>query len=170
MKAVGVQDGRGAGVLVVDMAADLDVVEDRQLFEQTYVLKGTGHAEAGDLVWLELGGGHAADLDLPLGRLVHAGEHVEDRGLAGAVRADQADQLVRSDGQVEIRHRGQAAEADGDAFRLQDDVAGHGYVTGGPASRSSLSSASPSSRLSFGIESLRRGRNCHSSRRPNRPC
>ena len=76
------------------------------------------------VIWYGLNScvGNAADVDLPLGRLVDAGEHVEDRRLAGAVRTDQADQLVRLDGEIEMRHRRQAAEADRDVLRVEQSV------------------------------------------------
>ncbi len=46
-------------------------------------------------------------------RRVDAGDHVEQRGLAGAVRADHADDLVLVDVEVELVQRAQAAERRG---------------------------------------------------------
>ena len=44
----------------------------------------------------------AGEADVAVGRLVDAGDHVEDRGLAGAVGADHADDLALVDAEVEL--------------------------------------------------------------------
>ena len=51
--------------------------------------------------------------------LVEAGQQVEQRGLAGAVRADQAGDAAALDLQVVDRHGGETAEGAGDA--VDDD-------------------------------------------------
>ena len=119
VKAVGVQHRGRAGILVVDVAADLDVGQHGQVLEETDVLERARHAQRGDVVCLVTGGRLATDEDLPLGRLIHAGEHVEDGGLPRAVRSDQSHQLVRLEREVEVAHRGEAAEADGDVPSLE---------------------------------------------------
>ena len=48
-----------------------------------------------------------------------AGEAVEEGRLAGAVGADEADDLARSDGEVGLRQREEAAEAAADLARLK---------------------------------------------------
>ena len=159
IERVRVQHRRRAGVFVVDMPADLDVVEHRQLFEKTNVLERARHAERRDLVRLEVVRGNAANVDLPFGRLVDAGEHVEHGRLPGTVRTDQTDQLVRLNGQIEVRHRRQAAEADRYVVRIKQSVPVSHQDTG----------AEPSSVL-FGAVSLRRRSTCHNSRRPSSPC
>src|SRR5437763_3322266 len=147
VKAIGVQHRGRAGVLVVDMAADLDVVEDRQLLEQPDVLERARQAEGGDVVRLASPRRLAVDEDLAVGGLIDAGEHVEDGGLSGAVRADQSDQLVRLEQEVEVAHRGEAAEANGHVFGFQE---WHQSTAGSPF--------------------FRFGSTCHSSRRPSSPC
>ena len=62
----------------------------------------------------------AAVADLARGRDVEAGEAVEERGLAGAVGADQADDLAVVDGEVDVADGGETAEAHGDAAGLED--------------------------------------------------
>ena len=53
-----------------------------------------------------------------------AGQHVEERGLAGAVRADQAVQPVRMHIQMHVRRHDQRAEPLVQAAHRQDRLAG----------------------------------------------
>src|SRR5215217_2528877 len=53
------------------------------------------------------------------------GEAVDEGALAGAVRADEADALARAEGEVDRAQGGEAAEALGDAGRLDDGGRGH---------------------------------------------
>ena len=55
----------------------------------------------------------------PVRGLVHAGDHVERRGLARAVGTDQGHDLPLVDLQVQVIHRHHAAELHGDVFNLQ---------------------------------------------------
>ena len=55
-------------------------------------------------------------------RLVHAGQAVEQRGLAGPVRADDREDLSPSLVQAYIRQAGDAAETKRDVAHLDDDV------------------------------------------------
>ena len=74
---------------------------------------------------------------VPGGRLVDAGEHVEERRLAGAVRADQRDDLAARHGEVDVVDGDEAAELLADAARDEDVV-----VRRRRASRSSRCDAS----------------------------
>ena len=58
--------------------------------------------------------------DLAGRRRVEAGDHVEEGRLAGAVRADQADDRALRDREVDLVDRDQAAEALGDLAGLED--------------------------------------------------
>ena len=60
--------------------------------------------------------------DPPLGRLVEAGDAVEDGGLAGAVRADQRGDVAAADGEGKVVDRHQAAEAHGQMLDREDRV------------------------------------------------
>src|SRR5258707_1269986 len=61
----------------------------------------------------------ALEDDLPgIGR-VYAGDHVEDGGLAGAVRADQAVDVALGNLERRVVHRAQAAERFADAADLE---------------------------------------------------
>ncbi len=61
----------------------------------------------------------AVEVDCALGGLVDAGEQVEDGGFAGAVRADQADELVLADFRVEVGDRLEPAEGDAQMLGLE---------------------------------------------------
>ena len=54
------------------------------------------------------------------GRRLEAADHAQQRGLAGAGGAEQADELAVADGQVEALDRADGAEALGDAADLED--------------------------------------------------
>ena len=101
------------------MQAHLDVVDDAQVLEQPDVLEGAGHPHPVDLVGLFAGGGHAVQQDGAPAGLVDVGQQVKDGGLARAVGADQAGDLVAADHQVEVVHCGQAAKVDAQAPDVQ---------------------------------------------------
>ena len=61
--------------------------------------------------------------DEPRRRLVDAGEHVEERRLAGAVRADQADDRALGNGEVDVVDRDEAAELLAQPLRLEQRLA-----------------------------------------------
>src|SRR5213594_2397570 len=92
---------------------DANVVEDRQVLEEPDVLERPRNAELADLVGLPAAEWPSTKKDLPRGRTVHAGEHVEDGGLAGSVGPDEPDELVPPDREREVGDRHKTAEADG---------------------------------------------------------
>ena len=120
LKSIRVQNGGRAGVLVVDMSADLHVVEHRELFEEADVLKRSRDAEGGDLVRFQVRGRNAADFDRAVARFVDAGEDVEHRRLSRAVRSDETDQLMRPDGEIEIGDGRESAKTDRDVARDEE--------------------------------------------------
>ena len=82
----------GAGA---DVEPGRHVAGDAELAEGPRGLEGAGHAEGRHPAGSEPRRRDAADLD-PAGRGSHqAADHVEQRALSGAVRADEADQLAR---------------------------------------------------------------------------
>ena len=113
---------RGKIVLHGLMQADLDVVDDAHLLEQTDVLEGAGHAHPVDLIGLFARRGHSIDQDGAAGGLVNIGQQVEHRGLTGTVGADQAGDLVAADHQVEAIHGGQAAKIDAQLTDIQNGL------------------------------------------------
>ncbi len=75
-------------------------------------LADVGHRHAGDVATLEQ--------DLPGGRRHFAGQHLEERGLAGAVRADDAAHLAVIDREVDVAVGGKTAIALGQAAACED--------------------------------------------------
>src|SRR5205085_1103799 len=53
-------------------------------------------------------------------RVVDAGDHVEERGLSGAVRPDEADDRALRDREVDAADRDEAAEPLGDVLGVED--------------------------------------------------
>ena len=97
----------------------LHIVQRGHVGKQADILEGTGNAQTVDLV-----GGHSLDIDAvnqhgAPGGLVHAGEQVENGGLARAVGADQAGNLGRANGDIEAVHGGQAAEVNAEVAHIQ---------------------------------------------------
>ena len=82
------------------MASDEDVLQHGHVGEEPDVLEGAGDACLGDQVGLGRQDG-ALVADRALGGDVQPGEAVEEGGLAGAVGADESDDLARVDGEVD---------------------------------------------------------------------
>jgi hypothetical protein len=100
--------------------ADEHVLERGHVLEEADVLKCSADAELGDGVRRLAGHVAARELDPAGRRLVDPGEHVEERGLARAVRADQADDRAGRDREVDVVDRDQPAELLADIYRMQD--------------------------------------------------
>ena len=79
------------------MRADQDVVAHAHAAEQRDVLEGAADAEAGHAVAAEALERAALEQDVAVGVAVDAADAVEQRGLAGAVRSDQAADLAIAD-------------------------------------------------------------------------
>src|SRR6185436_14797883 len=99
------------------VAADHDVFERGKVHEQADVLERAADAGGRDLVRLQAGETALVELEVAAVGRVDAGENIEQRGLAGAVRADQAVDLALADGEGHVAQRLHAAEALGDAIR-----------------------------------------------------
>src|SRR5688572_4452708 len=121
--------GMGARV-----APDHYVLERRQVHEQADVLERAADAGGGDLVRLEAGEAAAVEAEAAAVGLVDAGEHVEQRGLARAVRADEAVDLTFANRERDLTQRLDAAEAFRNAIPRKEV-----YVTQAQAARSSSS-------------------------------
>ena len=91
-----------AGVALLVMQADLNVILHRHGVEQANVLECTGNTNAVDLIDRLARGVLAVEQDGAVRGLVHLGEQVEDRGLTGTVRADQTGDLGLTDGQAKV--------------------------------------------------------------------
>src|SRR3979490_472681 len=93
------------------MPPDHDVVEHAHMMEQRQVLEGAADAEPGPRVGIECGDILAAIEQLAFGRPVAAGDAVDDRGLAGAVGADDREQLAVVDAKTDFGERTHATKA-----------------------------------------------------------
>ena len=91
--------------------ADQHVVEHAQVAEHAAVLEGAREAERGELLGRQAGDVAAREVDAAGVRRVEPGDEIEQRGLAGAVRPDDADQLALGDGERQRVDGGDAAEA-----------------------------------------------------------
>jgi hypothetical protein len=95
------------------------VLLDGHVQEEAQRLEGAREALARDLVRWEADDRFALEEDLALVGLVDAGDEVEERRLAGPVRADHADDLVLADEEVEVRDHLEATERLRDALQLE---------------------------------------------------
>src|SRR5207302_295536 len=109
--------------------------EHRVMLEDRRLLELAPDARVGDLRL-----GKAREVDglaeesAPRIRPRLAGDHVHHRRLAGAIRADDAAQFARVDGERKVVQGLEAVEADADALEVEDDAVGEvescpGHVT-----------------------------------------
>ena len=103
--------------------ADEQVLEHGRVLEQLDVLERAGDAEAGDLVRRAPAEVDAVELDRSRRRRVEPADEVEDRRLAGAVRADQREHLAARDVEGHAVDGADAAEADAEV--LDREQRGH---------------------------------------------
>ena len=96
-----------------------DIVENRKRRKQPDVLKRPCNAARRDAIRPSVRDGFAVNIYVAARRLIHAGDEIERRRLARAVRADQTDQLVRLNLQIQFRNGSQSAEADGRLVELE---------------------------------------------------
>ncbi len=104
------------------------VFENRHAGEQADVLERARDlglpvdAEAGQPLQQQLRAVGLAQRDHALGRLVEAGDAVEDRGLAGAVRADERGDVAAPGLEAEVVDRHQPAEAHGEVLNVENGI------------------------------------------------
>ena len=142
------------------LGGDGEVLAHGQVVEQLDRLPRPGQTAPGTDVWRQAGDVGAVQLDRAA-MLHESGDGVDERGLAGAVRADQTDQLAGLDVEIDTDHGVHAAERDRDAAGGQHRA--HGSVTiavGPPAA-----SAGPGVRfpLAAAAARLRRAAACGTS-------
>src|SRR5690606_15304091 len=145
------EDGGDGACLGPAVHAGHDVLEHRHLAEQPDVLEGAGDAGLGNLVRFAPHHLLAVEADGAALRLVEAGDAVEERGLAGAVRSDEAGDGASRDAEIDAVEDGVAGKAEGEAGELQQGRAGHrrcppeGQM---PLGRSSMMSSRPTAKTS----------------------
>ena len=76
------------------MGANPDVIRHREVRKQRNVLERAANSDLGDPVWRPRQDAHAVHQDVALARLIKPAEAIEEGCFAGAVRADQAEDLA----------------------------------------------------------------------------
>ena len=104
----------------VQMQAQEHILERGHLLEERGELKRAHEPARGDLMRAEAGDVLAVEDDRPAGRSQKSAQEIEAGRLAGAVRADQADDLALVDGEVDAVDGRQPAEEPGEIARLEE--------------------------------------------------
>src|SRR4029453_15133067 len=120
-----VDAGPGEDRSLVGEAGHSHVVERGERPEEADGLEGARQSEVVDLVRLPPVHPLAADVDVPVGWRVDAGEDVEGGGLPGTVRPDEPLQVPPADLEIEAVQRPQATELDARLSHLEQDLAAH---------------------------------------------
>src|SRR5882672_8346833 len=122
------------------------VGDDWEVPERARVLEGGRHAALHHLPRAQRGDVLAREHDAPVVGPEDLGDQAQEGRLAGAVRADQPDDLVSAQLEPEVAHGGEAAEALGEVLYAEERL-GHGWGPQGrvPSSRSSRRETLPTS-------------------------
>src|SRR5262245_39976729 len=102
------RDPQGGPALAVQ--PDQHILEHAVVLKDACTLERSDQAEAGDFVRFEAVQQGSAIADLASRGLEESGEDVESGGLAGAIRADQADDLAVANREVQIGNGDEPAE------------------------------------------------------------
>ena len=94
---------------VADRRAHLQIFEHRHAHEDAAAFRRLRDLQAGDLVGRQLGDVAAGERDAAFARARIAEDRHHQRRLAGAVRADQRDDLAVADFDVDALQRGDVA-------------------------------------------------------------
>ena len=114
LEELGGAGGGGGGVEAVHAADEAEVFGCGETAEE-----GEAFGDDADLAldFDGVGGGvEAEDLDAAGGGSEEAGEHLDGGGFAGAVGAEEAEELAGRDGEVDVLNGGEVAEAAGEAW------------------------------------------------------
>ena len=111
---------RGVDVTAMQQRADDDVVLDAQARERPHDLKGAADAAPANTVGRQMLDALAGESDgAAIGRK-HSGDHVEQRGLAGTVRADHGEDAALGHLEADPVHRHKPAKPFADALNRQE--------------------------------------------------
>ena len=83
--------------LGADVASDLYIVKNTHELEQLQVLERTRHSFSCYLLCGKSGHIFPKQIHIALGRSIHAGTHIEERGLSCSVRTDNPEDISRHD-------------------------------------------------------------------------
>ena len=137
------------------MRAGQHILPHRHAAEQCQVLKGAAEAKRRHGVAWQAGGVGAGEGHAPLARPVDPADDVEERGLAGAIGADQPTDLAFLHREGDAAHRRDAAEAHHDIAHLKQRQAMLlRRRTRGLAWGSSFPPSSAALRLDFSLRSV----------------
>src|SRR5262249_47279627 len=114
--------GKARAVARIDriQQRDAKIVEEAQAAERLWQLKAAGEPQPGALVSRHAVDRAAVEDDGAAIVVQGAGETVDERALAGAVRTDQAQPLAGANGDVDILQRDKAAKAFAEPADLED--------------------------------------------------
>ena len=101
------------------VATDQQILQHRGVVEQLDVLEGARDAAPGDLLSVELRDLLVLEDDAPGRHVVETADKIEESGLAGAVRADDREDLALGDVERDAVDRLEAAELDRDVFERE---------------------------------------------------
>ena len=110
------------------LGADHDVLDRGQAREQPDALQRARDAQAGQVVRVDAGEGRPAPAHRAARGPHEAADHVEQRGLAGPVGADHADDLAACHVERDVVERGEAAEAHAHLLDPQRDLAVRAHI------------------------------------------
>src|SRR5262249_22720361 len=96
----------------MEMTPGHDVLEDRHAAKELRRLEGARETACGNPARCLAGDGCAVDEHVAARRLHEAADHVEQRGLAGTVRSDDAANLALLDREVDAVQRAHTTECD----------------------------------------------------------
>ena len=99
---------------MTEHAAGGDVLDHGHRRQHAHQLEGAGHAFVGNPAGADAGDGIAVEFDFTGTRFQGAGDQVHHRGLAGAVRPDQAQDLFLGKVERHVLDRDQTAKTLGD--------------------------------------------------------
>ena len=127
--------------MAAQMRADRDVFQHRHVRHQLDVLERAGDAEFCHFLRWRVVDAPAEHGDLAAGLGEHAGDQVEGRALAGAVRADQRDDLAGLDVERDVVDGDHAAELFSRVIDLQQHRGGAGLARSRRAAQASCRAA-----------------------------
>ena len=97
----------------------LDVFQDGHVAKQPAALERASDARLAEMARRPSGAASSAKHSAATGRDLKTGEAIDQRRLAGAVRADQTKHLTPLDTQRNVRDCSQSAELNNDCFRTE---------------------------------------------------
>ena len=101
------------------MPADQQVLQQRGIGEQLDVLEGARDPQPGDHMRRRAGDVLPVKQQLAFGGIIDPADQIEDRGLAGAIRADDREDLTFLDSEAHRIDRADTAEPDRDFLGVE---------------------------------------------------